>query len=172
MLACTVGLAASAQNQDPRRRGDRAEMAQRLESQKIAFYTEAIDLTPEEAKDFWPVYNAVEADQAELTRAERNAFKALNVALKEGKSDKEIDALLDVYIKASEANVNLHFKAAASYRSVLDPVKVARFFAAQERFRRQQFYNLRANSPRENHNGPGSPAGPGHGNGHLHGSQN
>ena len=158
MLACAVSLAASAQN--PQGRGEMSqkwqEMAQKMESEKIAFYTQAVGLTPEEAKDFWPIYDAVEADQRELLKAERSAYRELNAAIKEGRNDKEIDALLDAYIKASEANVNLHFKAAGSYRSILDPVKVAKFFAAQERFRRQQFNNLRGGQ-----RGPGGPGAPG-----------
>lgn len=167
MLACAVNLAASAQvqAQKPQKHGDKAEMAQRgkemiqrMESEKIAFYTQAIGLTPEEAKDFWPIYNSVETDQKELIKAEHDAFKALNAAIKEGKGEKEIETLLNAYVKASEANVNLHFKAAGSYKAVLDPVKVAKFFAAQERFRRQQFNNLRGG-----HRGPGAPGqgGPG-----------
>lgn len=166
MIACAMSVAASAQNQPqkpqhpqhPQKPADKAEMIQKMESAKIAFYTETIGLTPEEAKDFWPIYDSVEADQKQLLKAERDAFMALNGAIKEGKSDNEINSLLDAYINASEANVNLHFKAANSYRSVLDPVKVAKFFAAQERFRRQQFNSLRVNGPRGgSHNGPGAP---------------
>ena len=174
LLVCAVSATALAQpRQNQKGKGpaeqtghkkiDRVEMAQKMEAQKIAFYTEAIGLSPDEAKDFWAVYNSVEEDQKVLSKAERDAFKALNDAIKEQKSDAEVNKLLDAYIKASEENVNLHFKAAGSYKAILEPAKVAKFFAAQERFRRQQFNNLRSGrpgAPGQGDPGQGGPRGP------------
>ena len=162
LLACTLCAAAAAQprqnyrDKTPEGPADKAEMMQRMESEKIAFYTKAIGLKPEEAEDFWAVYNTVEEDQRALVKAEMDASLALNEAIKAKKSEADVAPLLDAYIKASGENVNLHFKAAPTYRKVLGSVKTAKFFAAQERFRREQSANLRSGRP----DGPGQ-GGPG-----------
>jgi hypothetical protein len=46
-----------AQPPKPGHRGNDPERREQIESMKIAFLTKRLDLTPEEAKKFWPVYN-------------------------------------------------------------------------------------------------------------------
>ena len=40
---------------------------ERMESMKIGFLTDRLNLTPEEAKEFWPVYNKY-SDELEVLR--------------------------------------------------------------------------------------------------------
>lgn len=147
VLTAFVSIACFAQPQQNQgqghRQGGQGGYAERIQSEKIAFYTKAMELTEEEAQDFWPIFNAIEKDQRELEKAVWAAFRNLNVAIREGKGEGEISTLLDAYLKACEENVNLHAKAVGSYRGILPAAKVAKFFTAQEMFRRQQFNNLR-----------------------------
>lgn len=140
IICAALSFAASAQ---PSCKGQKEDFAQRIESEKIAFYTQALDLTPAEAKEFWPVYDAIEKEQRTLEKAVRESFKNLNSAIKEGKGDKETEALLDKYLKACDANVNLHARSIDKYKAVLPSAKVAKFFTAQENFRRHMFKNMR-----------------------------
>ena len=150
-LACAAMSA-----QQPDQKKGNHDWHQKIESEKIAYYTQAIDLTPEEAKVFWPVFDSIEKEQFALQKAERKAFHALQEALKEGKGEAEIDALLNEYLKAGEANVDLHAKNVGRYKAVLPAAKVARFFTAKENFRRHMFSSLKA------HCQPGHPAQGGH----------
>jgi hypothetical protein len=43
--------------------GRPAEAAQRVRAMKVAFITERMNLTPEEAEKFWPLQKAFEAEQ-------------------------------------------------------------------------------------------------------------
>ena len=148
LLACAVAGA-----QQPAQKKGNHDWHQKIESEKIAYYTQAIGLTPEEAKLFWPVYDSIEKEQFALQKAERKAFFALQEALKTGKSEAEIDALLKDYLKAGDANVDLHAKNVAKYQAVLPAAKVAKFFMAKENFRRHMFSSLKA------HGQPGHPQG-------------
>lgn len=129
--------------------------SERMEAEKVAFFTKQLDLSVEEAQAFWPIYNQVEKSQKALAKAERMAFKALNQALKEKKDEKEISKLLDAYIKASQSNINMHMKAKKEYEKVLPAEKVAKYFVARERFRRSQIQKLQGPKPQ----GP-KPQGP------------
>ena len=40
--------------------GQRKERHERIQALKVAFITEKLELTPEEAQQFWPVFNAIE----------------------------------------------------------------------------------------------------------------
>ena len=41
---------------------------ERMQSEKIAFFTAELNLSPEEAQVFWPVYNKLEAEKKELNK--------------------------------------------------------------------------------------------------------
>ena len=68
------------------------------------------------------------------------AYKALVKAQEEGG---KVDDLLISYLKAKEANVNLHVKHAKDYKKVLSPDKLAKFYTCEEKFRREQIGRLR-----------------------------
>lgn len=51
-LIALLGVGLVSNGQDPTQ-----EKADHIKAQKIAFFTEKLSLTPEEAQRFWPVYN-------------------------------------------------------------------------------------------------------------------
>ena len=62
---------------------------QRIMSEKVAFLTIEMGITPEEAQAFWPVYNQVEKERDEAVRLVFQSFKALEDAVAAGKSEKD-----------------------------------------------------------------------------------
>ena len=131
----------------------------RIKSEKIAFITAELDLTPEEAQVFWPVYNQIEKKANESQQAVRASYRVLLEALKsETASDKEIDKLLDDYLAAKLAQKNLGKDDAAKYRKVLPSKKVAKLYVAEEKFRRHHIRNFNGGHPVQG----GKPHAPGH----------
>ena len=136
-------------------------------SEKIAFITMELELTPEEAQVFWPVYNLISKEKFESQKKVRTAYASLKKALAEGTaSDEEINKLLDDYIAAKQA-CNRNGKADADkYRKVLPDKKVAKLYVAEENFRRQHIRNFKsghkgpggAGHPAQGENGSGRPA--------------
>lgn len=115
---------------------------QKMMSEKIAFLTAEMDLTPEEAQVFWPVYNEVNKKNDEAMHKVFSTFKALEQALNEGKSEKEVQKLLDEYLKALDMQKEANKEAADKYKKVLPAEKVARLYVGEERFRRQHIRRL------------------------------
>lgn len=115
---------------------------QKMMSEKVAFLTAEMDLTPEEAQVFWPVYNEVNKRSDEAMHKVFGTFKALEQALNEGKSEKEVQKLLDEYLKALDMQKETNSEAAEKYKKVLPAEKVARLYVGEERFRRQHIRRL------------------------------
>lgn len=115
---------------------------EKLESEKIAFLTREMNLTPEEAQVFWPLYN--EAQQAKRSDFEASveAYKALQKAIREGADDAAVAPLLKNYLDCQGKGDEIDRSYADKYLKVLPASKVARLFLAEEKFRRQQIRKL------------------------------
>ena len=139
---------------------------EKMMSEKIGYLTAELELTPEEAQVFWPVYNKIAEKNKEQNKAVGEAYKALTQALKEGTaSDKEIDKLLDQYLVAKQAQKENGKNDAAQYRKVLPSKKVAKLYIAEENYRRHQINRMKPqHGPQADGRGPKGPRGP-HGEG-------
>ena len=67
MLLSTTGVLLNAQDR-PRQNREDQERFERFRSMKIAYYSERIEFTTEEAEQFWPVYNEFERQNSALSR--------------------------------------------------------------------------------------------------------
>ena len=122
----------------------------RMKAEKIAFLTDAMDLTSSEAERFWPVYNRCEAEKREAWKQIFDSYRALENGIKSGKEDKEIATLMDKYFKAQKAGDNIDEKYVAEYRKILPNKKIAKLFIGEENFRRLQIHRLNRNDNSKN----------------------
>ena len=118
----------------------------KMMSEKVAFFTVELDLTPEEAQKFWAVYNQIDKERDEANDAVFMSYMELERAIKEKKTEKEISNLLDKYIKALDLQGEINSKADEKYRKVLPVAKVAKLYTSEEEFRRQYIRRLRGTS--------------------------
>lgn len=121
----------------------------RIKSEKIAFITAELELTPQEAEAFWPIYNQIEKSKLESQKVVMASYKSLADALNSGTaSDKEIDKLLDAYVAAKNAHKEAGNDEVAKYRKVLSGKKVAKLYIAEEKFRRHHIRSFKGNQPK------------------------
>lgn len=118
---------------------------QKIMQEKIAFFTTEMNLTQEEAQDFWPVYNQFCKEEHEAQKLIMTTYKDLNEAIESGKSEKEISACLNRYLKAREEKRALSTAAAGRFRKILSDEKVARLYITEEKFKRNQIQKLHHN---------------------------
>lgn len=124
----------------------RKDWQDRCKAERIAYLTDAMELTSAEAEKFWPVYNRCESEKRNSFKAVMEAYKKLDEALRSGKDDEEIQILLDKYLAAQDNGKNIDRKYVAEYRKILPGKKVAKLYIADEEFRRQQIHRLRKNN--------------------------
>ena len=119
---------------------------EKMMSEKIAFLTMEMGITPEEAQVFWPVYNQVDKERDEAIRRVFRSSKALNDAVSAGKSEKELSKIIDEYMAALEAQGAVEQKAYKEYAKVLPVEKLAKLYVGEEKFRRQHIRKLHGNA--------------------------
>ena len=137
-ILCVAGMAVTVQAQD--KRND--DWKQKMMSEKIAFLTNEMQITPEEAQSFWPVYKQIFKDKDEALKNVFKTFRELEEAIENGKSEKEIKRLLAAYLEAEQRQRDTDSQVAEQIGKVLPVEKTARFFIAEEKFRRQQIHRL------------------------------
>ena len=118
----------------------RGDWREKIESEKIAFLTSEMDLTPSEAQAFWPVYNEIQKDRMQKMKAVFDSYKALEDAIAEGKVTEDA---LRKYTDAVKVSGEIDSKAVSAYLKVIPAEKVASLFVGEEKFRRQQIHRLR-----------------------------
>ena len=91
-----------------------AQNGNRLEVLKIAYITKRLDLSPEEAQKFWPIYNQYSLE--------------LKVARLKAINNKSSEIELD------ENLLNIRKKYSTQFSQVLPPPKVDAFFRSEKEF--------------------------------------
>jgi hypothetical protein len=102
-------------------------IAGKIEAQKIAFITNALNLTPEESQKFWPLYNEYSAKEKEL----RPEFKERpgNV------SEAEANGLIDKFFENEEKRLNLMRNYYQKFKNVIPASKVVKLHFAERKFK-------------------------------------
>lgn len=118
------------------------KMRERIKAQKIAFITDKLELTPEEAQKFWPIYNAYEAKVDKIKSKDLKAIK-MKIHKNTDISDKEADQLLEKLLK-SEAEMNAtKVKLVKDLRTILSSKKIIQLKSIEHQFHKKLLGRLR-----------------------------
>ncbi len=118
-----------------------------IKAQKIAFFTEKLNLTPEEAQRFWPVYNDYWKKKNRIIEDRRNLMKECNEKM--GRlSTKETERYADQYIKSHKIEAELLGEFNEKFKRVLPVDKVMKLYFADHEFKTYLLQQIR-NAPRK-----------------------
>ncbi len=133
-----------------------AQPGERFEAWKVAYYTQKLNLTPDEAKLFWPVYNQFSGDRKKIRDKMRLERMEMKINFEEMK-DEEVEALLDEMVAGRQSELDLYKRYINEFRKVLPPKKVALLMRVEQNFKQEV---LRAMSDQPQRPGPkGRPQG-------------
>ena len=124
---------------------------QRMEyyrSMKIAYFTENLALSPEEAEKFWPLYNQHEKEKAELRKNQNlhsRAFAEKADQLTEEEAEKIIDKHMENRQKELQMDMDFH----SELKKILPATKIMKLYITEVRFREHMLREIR-----ERHNKP------------------
>ena len=116
---------------------------ERIQSEKIAFITQELDLSPEEAQVFWPVYNQCWKESLEAHHKMMEAASEFRGQKGEELSDAELEKKLDAYIQANKASNQVMADWYPKFKKVLPIHKVAKLYQAEEAFQMRMINNLK-----------------------------
>lgn len=105
-----------------------------LKAQKIAFFTQKLDLTPDEAESFWPVYNEYWTLKHKIIENKRAAMKYCSENMK-NMSEEEIAKYDDMYIDFQKQETDLLIEFSEKFEKVLPASKVFKLYQADYDFK-------------------------------------
>jgi hypothetical protein len=123
-----VGLAQS--------RDQSVSQKEKIESFKIAFFTRQMQLTPQEATVFWPLYNQY-MESIDIQKSNRRKSLQVTKELLDSMSDDEVNKLIDNRLLQAETALIERKEFVTSLRKVLPAKKVAQYFKAEEQFKKK-----------------------------------
>ncbi|MFA5974162.1 MAG: hypothetical protein WC780_17575 [Lentimicrobiaceae bacterium] len=115
---------------------------EKMEAQHVAFITQKLALTPEEAQAFWPVYNEYDAKRDELRKSFRESG-GLNKAENETLTEAQASKVLDDQIIEAQKFLDLRKEYHAKFKSVLPAVKVLKLYDAERDFQKMLMDKMR-----------------------------
>lgn len=120
------------------------EKKEQIKALKVAYITNELDLTPEEAAKFWPLYNAFEDKQQEIRKQKMKAF----LDRKDDNSidkltEKEATTMLNQMESTEDELYQLKKKFIANLKGVLPAVKILKLKKAEEEFSKKLLQQYR-----------------------------
>lgn len=118
-------------------------------SQKVAFVTQQLQLTPEEAEKFWPVYNAASEEVWKASKKTLRAIAALVNSTKDDatQSEEEIKKLVANLDNCKMNEIKTFNKLFTEISKVLPLKKAAKIYGIEEQFRQHLIKNLSKRAP-------------------------
>jgi len=120
----------------------REEAMKRIEAVKVGSFTTELDLTPQEAKAFWPVYELYQKRLQEQKKARRVSLDKA-AKLPEEMTDNELNQLIDHRIEQAQQVLDARLEFITAIREFLPPIKVVRYYKAEETFRSKVLERVR-----------------------------
>ena len=114
----------------------------RIKTLKVAFITERVGLTSEEAQAFWPIYNKHEEDLETIRRKERMELRS-QISSAESLSESESETLLDKMLALQNERHREEQDFMANIRKVIPAKKALLLIKAEEDFKRQLLQQYR-----------------------------
>jgi Spy/CpxP family protein refolding chaperone len=131
-------------------RGDgHQERWEKYKAEKVAFLTTNLDLSPEEAQKFWPVYNQMEKEKSEVQQ-KRHELEAKVREAAETLSDEQIITLTREFAHNQEEEGTLSTKYNEKFLKILAPKKVLQLYKVEGEFRMYLFKKYRDKDKKDN----------------------
>lgn len=124
------------------------EKLERFNAQKIAFFTQKLNLTSAEAEKFWPVYNEYQKKKNDILMEKRDSDRYLRQSFNT-LTDKEIEEITDKYIEYASDEADLLTVYHEEFKKVLPIKKVIRLYQAENQFKEMLLRQIRNNQQRK-----------------------
>lgn len=121
---------------------------ERVQALRIAIFTEVLQLTPEEAQGFWPIYNEY-LDKREALVQQYRPAKQLDAM-----SDTEVEEQIKRHFEQQQRELDLEKEVFQKLRKVLPLRKIAKIPQAEREFRESLLKKLQEAREQRRQNRP------------------
>ena len=133
LAALLLTLAPAAEAQPGQGGGRRGQRLGQLENAKIAFITNRVSLTQDQAQKFWPLYNEFSDRRRELNRSGR----LLRRDITEGMTDQQLRDNFAQSFNTRQQELNLEKEYFDKFQKVISLRQVAQLFQAERDFTKE-----------------------------------
>jgi len=131
----------------PHHEGGKKINKEKIKAMKVAFITEKLNLTPEEAQKFWPIYNEFDAKMETLHKDLRKTRgKKVNI---DEMSDADIEKMIAKNMSLRQKEIDLQKEYHQKFKAVLSIKKVAKLYKSEEDFKRDLLRKLKNHRPKQ-----------------------
>lgn len=148
LFVISLCLLILSQNTFAQRGESRKQRWEKFRAEKVAFLTSNLDLTPEEAQKFWPIYNQMEKERQEAQDQRREVERKVQEA-GGSMSKKEIVDLTREFTSTMKHEGALISKYNEEFLKILPPEKVLKIYQSENEFRMKIFKRYRDQNSRE-----------------------
>lgn len=113
----------------------------RVEALKVSFITEKINLSPQEAQGFWPLYN----EYNDKIKFARKNFRQQYGTVTDFKTDKEAEDYLSAELKLRQTEVDLQKEYFEKFKKILGSKKTGLLRKAEEEFKKEIIKTIKGN---------------------------
>lgn len=113
-----------------------------IKAQKVAFITDKLQLTVEEAQQFWPIYNEMNKKSDEIEAQIRTIVKNYKKN-KETLSNTELETMSDKMVELQVTSAKLDAEYYQKYKKVLSIRKIMELNQAEREFKHELLQQLK-----------------------------
>jgi hypothetical protein len=124
-LLLTLSLCMAMQLSAQDRRGD---IQEKIESKKIAYLSDKLDLSTDEAQLFWPLYNEYN-DELKASRTRRRTDKRVEL------TEAEADKCLDTYLNSQQTEIDVKREYVNKFKDVIGSRKTLQLWRSEREFK-------------------------------------
>ncbi|MFL1897315.1 hypothetical protein ACJRPK_16545 [Aquimarina sp. 2-A2] len=119
---------------------------EKIKAYKIAFFTEQLQLSSDEATKFWPVYNKYDTQMHDLKRKERQIFRTFKSQSEQEQSETTAKELLNEYRETEQKQLSTKLAMITDLKKVISSHKILLLFRAEYEFHKKLMQRLRQKS--------------------------
>ncbi len=125
----------------------------KIKSLKIAFITERLNMTSQEAQAFWPIYNDYEAKRGALREKEHNQIRN-KIKESDKLSEKEANDVIELFLKLEQQEEDIRKDFIKKAAEVITAKKTLLLIRSEEEFKRQLIRKYHERREEKNKNEP------------------
>lgn len=122
------------------------ERDEKIDKLKIAFITDELELTSEEAEKFWPIYNELEGKLKELRKANRKIQKEIDENY-ETLTNEDAKKKLETILENDKKEIDLRKEYSEKFSKVIGDKRTLKLLSLEHEFKRELLERLKEQGP-------------------------
>jgi adenosine deaminase len=115
---------------------NKERIKEKVKLEKVAYITQELALTEDEAQKFWPIYNAY--------KEESGAMRAsMDIRPRRDMSDKEAEDMLYAMLDAKSKEIDIQKKYIGKMKTAIPAKKIAMLFKVERQFKEKLVSNIK-----------------------------